>query len=221
MEGGLASSVGGAAIYGGLLLLPLYLHLLADLTVTTTGLLLVMGLGSAAALYPAGAATDRHGPGPITLTGTALLSASTAALLLPGVPPIPVLATILLLRGAAIAWAQMPAVTAAYTTARPEQVGDAAAPVNITQRVGGALAAAILVSTLTHTGGPTSTHAYTWAFTILTALSLAALAALATPTTLHRHTRTTAARTRIDPLSPRATTPRPPDLHTATSRRSR
>ncbi|MFC6491015.1 DHA2 family efflux MFS transporter permease subunit, partial [Nitratireductor sp. GCM10026969] len=58
----------GVNMYGGLLLVPLYLQLPAAQGAGETGLmLLAMGLGSAFVLPVAGTLTDRHGPGLVAL----------------------------------------------------------------------------------------------------------------------------------------------------------
>ena len=75
----------GANMYGGLLLLPLYLQLAAGRDTAETGLwLLAMGLGSAVALPLAGTLTDRYGAGSVTLAGAGLLAVTTVPFLLPG-----------------------------------------------------------------------------------------------------------------------------------------
>ncbi|MGW0523550.1 DHA2 family efflux MFS transporter permease subunit [Crossiella sp. NPDC003009] len=159
----------GANMYGGLLLLPLYLQLVAGLDTAGTGLLLLaMGLGSAIALYVGGALTDRHGAGPVALTGAILLVLSTVPFLLPEVLPIPVIAILLVVRGIGLALTQMPATTAAYASVDKTQVGDAATVVNIVQRVGGALGAIVLVIVLAQFAGPTG---YLISFAALTAVA--------------------------------------------------
>jgi len=131
----------GANMYGGLLLLPLYLQLAAGRDTAETGLLLLaMGLGSAVALPLAGTLTDRHGAGPVTLVGAGLLAVTTVPFLLPGAFLSPgtlsstVLGLILVVRGTGMALAQMPAMTAAYGSVAADEMGDAATLVNIVQR---------------------------------------------------------------------------------------
>jgi MFS family permease len=160
----------GANLYGGLLLLPLYLQLVAGHGTAATGmLLLAMGLGTAVALPVAGTLTDRFGAGVVSLAGAVLLASTTVPFLLPGTLAMSALLPALVIRGVALAWAQMPAVTAAYAAAGPEQAGDAATVVNIVQRVGGALGAIGLVVVLGQTGGD---GAYRVTFGVLTVVSL-------------------------------------------------
>ncbi|MEU4804543.1 DHA2 family efflux MFS transporter permease subunit [Actinosynnema sp. NPDC023587] len=161
----------GAATYAGLLVLPLYLHLgLGWDSVATGTALLAMGLGTAVALYVGGVLTDRRGPGPVAVAGAVLLVVSTAPFTLPGRLPDPVLIAVLVIRGVGLAWAQMPATTAAYAVVDPGRIGDATALVNIVQRVGGALGVAGLVVVLTHAAG-----GYVPAFAVLTGLAVPAV----------------------------------------------
>ncbi|MCE6995511.1 MFS transporter [Saccharothrix sp. S26] len=163
----------GAAMHAGLLALPLALHSRTGTGITTIGmLLLAMGAGTAAALYLAGSATDRWGAGPVTVTGAVLLTASTAPLILLDRLPLPILVVDLVLRGAALAWTQMPAVTAAYTTVTAERMGDATTLVNIVQRVGGALGTATIAVILSRM----SPDGHIWAFGAVTVMSAAAIA---------------------------------------------
>lgn len=158
----------GANMYGGLLVLPLYLQDGIGHTASETGLfLLAMGLGTAIALYVAGFVTDRCGPGVVCVIGAGLLVASSLPFLFADTLPVTALVPILVVRGVGLAWAQMPAITAAYTTVTADQIGDATTIVNIAQRVGGAIGAAGLVIVFAHT------TAYTGAFGVLTVISVA------------------------------------------------
>ncbi|MEV6712576.1 DHA2 family efflux MFS transporter permease subunit [Lentzea sp. NPDC051208] len=164
----------GAAMYGGLLVLPLYLQLQLGWNSAETGAaLLAMGAGSAVALYIGGVLTDRCGAGSVTVVGAVLLVTSTVPFLVPASVPSPVLLAVLLVRGVGLAWAQMPATTAAYAAAGADRIGDASTLVNIVQRVGGALGAAGLVVVLSQTAGE---QAYVWAFAVLTVLAVSTVA---------------------------------------------
>jgi predicted MFS family arabinose efflux permease len=181
----------GANMYGGLLLLPLYLQLTAGRNTAETGLLLLaMGLGSALALPLAGTLTDRHGGGLVTLAGAGLLVV-TVPFLLPGAflssgtLSTTALVLVLIARGTAMALAQMPAMTAAYASVAADEMGDAATLVNIVQRVGGAIGAVGVVVALARAGGGAS--ACGLAFALLTAVSILTLVSAAF---LRRHTRT-------------------------------
>ena len=169
------STVGltGANMYGGLLLIPLWLQLSAGQTVVEAGfMLLAMGLGTAVALYFGGMLTDYYSAGPVTLAGAGLLFVTTVPFLFYSTFSITVLVLLLVVRGIGLALAQMPAYTAAYASVTSEQMGDAATVINITQRIGGAIGAIGLVVILAQLGGEGSTAAYVWAFGALTAISL-------------------------------------------------
>lgn len=171
-----ATGLTSANMYGGLLLIPLYLQLVADQGLAATGLwLLVMGLGSALALPIAGALTDRYGAGVVTLAGASLLLVSTLPFLSPSVASYGLLAATLLARGVGIALAQMPAMTAAYTSVSGEEMGDATTLVNIVQRIGGAMGAVGIVVILQQGSDSWDVNGYIWAFTSLAVLSVLTL----------------------------------------------
>src|SRR5690606_18352223 len=66
----LVALLSGVNMFGGLLVLPLYLHLGMDTDITATGgYLLAMGLGSALLLPLAGWLTDRYGARSVILAG--------------------------------------------------------------------------------------------------------------------------------------------------------
>lgn len=163
----------GANMYGGLLLLPLYLQLTVGQDVLETGfMLLAMGLGTAVALYFGGMLTDYFSAGPVTIAGAILLVITTVPFIFIAKFSMTVLVLLLVMRGIGLALAQMPAYTAAYASVTNEQMGDAATFVNITQRIGGAIGAIGLVIILTQLGGRNSLDAYTWAFGVLALISV-------------------------------------------------
>ena len=164
-------------MYGGLLLLPLYLQLTAGQDVLETGfMLLAMGLGTAVALYFGGMLTDYYSAGPVTIAGSLLLVITTIPFVFVSRFSITTLVVLLVVRGIGLALAQMPAYTAAYASVTNAQMGDAATVVNITQRIGGAIGAIGLVIILAQIGGRNSPAAYTWAFGMLTVFSVCSIA---------------------------------------------
>lgn len=169
------SGLTGAAMYGGLLLFPLYFQDALRQTPTEAGLmLLAMGLGSALALPVAGALTDQRGPAAVCFTGSIFLLIGTAPFLAMQLLPVVGFAILLFLRGIGLALAQMPAMTAAYGTVGKHETGDAATLVNIGQRLGGALGAIATVIVLEH-GSPGDGANFQWALLLLFSFALAAL----------------------------------------------
>lgn len=171
------AGLAGANMYGGLLLVPLYLQLVAGQGLADTGLwLLVMGLGSAVALPVAGALTDRYGAGNVAMGGAGLLLFGTLPFLFASPASPVVLSVALVARGVGMALAQMPAMTAAYAAVHGKEMGDASTIVNIVQRIGGAVGAVSVVVILYHANDGSSAEAYFWAFALLAVYALLSLA---------------------------------------------
>lgn len=169
------SGLTGAAMYGGLLLFPLYFQDALRQTPTEAGLmLLAMGLGSALALPFAGILTDQRGPALVCLTGSTLLVIGTAPFLIQPLLPVAGFTFLLFLRGIGLALAQMPAMTAAYGAVEKHETGDAATLVNIGQRLGGALGAIATVIVLAH-DSPGDDAGFQWALLLLLGFALSAL----------------------------------------------
>jgi EmrB/QacA subfamily drug resistance transporter len=168
----------GAAMYGGLLLLPMFLQRDVGQTPTEAGLmLLAMGLGSAFVLPVAGTLTDRFGPKRVSLAGGALLTLTTVSFLSSAPLVIEVVAVLLVARGAGLALAQMPAIAAAYGEVDKSKTGDAATLINIAQRLGGAVGAIAVVAVIEQVGISASGTAYRVAFGMLVVVSAGALLA--------------------------------------------
>lgn len=171
------AGLAGANMYGGLLLVPLYLQLVAGQGLADTGLwLLVMGLGSAVALPVAGALTDRYGAGNVAMGGAGLLLFGTLPFLFANPASPVVLSVALVARGVGMALAQMPAMIAAYAAVHGKEMGDASTIVNIVQRIGGAVGAVSVVVILYHANDGSSAEAYFWAFALLAVYALLSLA---------------------------------------------
>ena len=168
----------GAAMYGGLLLLPIYLQRSLGQTPTEAGLMLMaMGLGSACILPAAGALTDRYGPRGISLSGGGLLVLATIPFITSEPFVLPAIVLVLVIRGAGLALAQMPAITAAYSEVDDTRTADAATLINIAQRLGGALGAIAMVAALEQFSVSASGTSYQVAFGALVVISVGALLA--------------------------------------------
>ncbi len=169
------ASLTGAAMYGGLLLIPLFLQDSLRQSPTDAGLMLfLMGLGSAIVLPIAGNLTDRYSALVVCFVGSTILLLSTAAFLWPSILPF-ALTSILFIRGGGLALAQMPAMTAAYAAVLKNETSDAATIINIAQRLGGALGAITTVIVLEQAAATDNQQAYRWGFALLVAFAVASM----------------------------------------------
>lgn len=136
----------GLALYGSLLVLPLYFQVARGEGALATGLLLIpQGLASAAVMPLVGPLTDRFGGGRVVVVGVALLALGTAVLTQVGAAtPYPLLLTALAVRGLGLGASMMPAMAAAFAAMRPETVPRATSGLNVMQRVGGSIGGAVL-----------------------------------------------------------------------------
>ncbi|MQA17118.1 MAG: DHA2 family efflux MFS transporter permease subunit [Pseudonocardiaceae bacterium] len=136
----------GLALFGSLLVLPLYFQIVHGEGALATGLLLIpQGLASAAVMPLVGPLTDRFGGGRVVLVGVMLLALGTAVLTQVGADtPYPLLLAALAVRGLGLGASMMPAMAAAYAAMRPETVPRATSGLNVMQRVGGSIGAAVL-----------------------------------------------------------------------------
>src|SRR5271165_3158976 len=140
----------GAALFGAMILVPLYYQEVRGESLITTGLLVgPQGLGMLFAMPVAGRLTDRFGGGRVALFGVSVLCLSTLPLAFVGASTsIPAISAVLLLRGVGIGFSFMPAMTAAFASLRPEQLSDATPQLNVLQRIGGAIGTAVLAVVL-------------------------------------------------------------------------
>jgi MFS family permease len=136
----------GAALFGGMILLPLYWQTIRHEDVVITGLLTApQGLGAAIVMPIAGRLTDRFGGGPLALFGVLLTAAATIPFALIGAhTSILFLCVAMLVRGFGIGFAFMPAMTAAFASLERHELSDATPQLNVLQRVGGSIGIAVL-----------------------------------------------------------------------------
>jgi len=165
----------GAALFGAMILVPLYYQEVRHESLIATGLLVgPQGLGMLVAMPIAGRLTDRFGGGRVALVGVSVLSLSTIPLAFIGASTsIAAISVVLLLRGVGIGFSFMPAMTTAFASLRPDQLSDATPQLNVLQRIGGAIGTAVLAVVLQRASGhaPSITHlahafniAYWWSF---------------------------------------------------------
>jgi EmrB/QacA subfamily drug resistance transporter len=142
----------GAALFGGLILMPLYFQVVRGEDAVRTGLLLApQGVGSAIAVWGASRAIERFGGGVTALVGGVIGVVSTVPFIfLGGSTSLTWLSGALVLRGFGVGLSTMPAMTSAYRALRPDQINDATPQLNVLQRVGGSIGTAILTVILQH-----------------------------------------------------------------------
>ena len=152
--------VAGLAMYGALLLIPLYYQQVRGASALTAGLLLVpQGVGSLLPRTIAGRLTDRIGPRPVILAGMALAALGTLPFALSGPHTSEVLLSAgLAVRGAGLAAATIAVMATAFTGLAPDQVPHASSATRILQQVGGSFGTAVLtvILELQLTGGGTA-----------------------------------------------------------------
>ena len=161
----------GAALFGGMILLPLYWQEVRHESVVTTGLLTApQGLGMAMVMPLAGRLTDRYGGGPLALIGVTVTTLMTLPFGLVGPhTSMAWLSVVMFLRGIGIGMAFMPAMSAAFASLKRSELPDATPQLNVLQRVGGSIGTALLAVVLQRelVGAHTATaaaHAYGTAF---------------------------------------------------------
>lgn len=134
----------GAAVLGGMILLPLYFQTVRGDSAVTTGLLLMpSGIGAAIGMFLSGRVTDKIGAGSCACAGGITLIALTVplALLTAGTSYL-VIILVTACRGIGIGLLTMPAMTAAFRAIGPAHLNDAAPQLNMLQRIGGSVGTA-------------------------------------------------------------------------------
>ncbi|UGS34313.1 DHA2 family efflux MFS transporter permease subunit [Capillimicrobium parvum] len=172
----------GAALFGGMILMPLYFQIVRGDSVVETGLLLIpQGIGAALAMHYAGRATERFGGGPTALVGTVVMLVATIPFtLIADDTPYALINAAMFLRGFGLGLCMMPAWTAAFAVLRPDQVGDATPQLTVVQRVGGSIGTAVLTvilqGHLDDAGRSASAQATAFADTYLWVIGISLLA---------------------------------------------
>ena len=140
----------GAALFGAMIILPLYYQVARGESALTAGLLMApQGLGAAMAMPLAGRLTDTLGGGRVAVVGLAVLTLGTIPFaFLEADSSYTVLALLLVVRGLGIGASMMPAMAAAYATLEREQVPRATSSLNALQRIGGSIGTAVLAVVL-------------------------------------------------------------------------
>jgi EmrB/QacA subfamily drug resistance transporter len=140
----------GAALFGGMILMPLYWQQIRGESVAATGLLTApMGLGMALVMPLVGRLTDRFGGGLLALVGVIVTTIATIAFGLIGAhTSISWLSIAMFVRGMGVGFAFMPAMAAAFASLQPSEIPDATPQLNVLQRIGGSIGTAVLAVVL-------------------------------------------------------------------------
>src|SRR6266540_6158239 len=140
----------GIALFGALILLPLYYQLVRGESPLSTGLLLMpQGLGAALAMPIAGKLTDEIGPRIVVPSGILLALAGTAAFTQVGANTSYVyLALALFVIGLGLGTTIVPSMAVAYQTVPRDAVAQATSAINVIQRVAGSIGTALLAVVL-------------------------------------------------------------------------
>jgi EmrB/QacA subfamily drug resistance transporter len=140
----------GLALFGSVLLVPLFLQQVQGYGALDSGVVLAaQGLAAAAVMPAGGVLTDRFGARQVVPFGLAVLTLASVwmATLTPDTPRWAV-ALMVAGRGAGIGLSIMPAMSSAYVTLPPHLIARATSVSNTVQRVASALAVAIVATIL-------------------------------------------------------------------------
>ncbi len=140
----------GAAVFGAMILMPLYWQELRGFSVLKTGLLTgPQGVGMAVTMPFASKLTERYGGGPVALVGVLATALTTIPFALIGAhTPVAELCGTMVLRGAAMGASFMPAMTAAFAALERSEISHATPQLNVLNRIGGSLGTTILAVVL-------------------------------------------------------------------------
>jgi EmrB/QacA subfamily drug resistance transporter len=139
-----------SALFGSLLILPLYYQVGRGQTALTAGLLIApQGVGAALAIPVAGRLVDSIGGGRVVLAGSIIVTLATLPLIWVGPStPYAMLAVVLVVRGIGMGSSLLPATAAAYSVLRPDEVPRATSALTALQRIGGSIGTALIAVAL-------------------------------------------------------------------------
>ncbi|GEL21655.1 multidrug resistance protein B [Pseudonocardia sulfidoxydans NBRC 16205] len=134
------------AVFGGMLLLPIYLQMVRGETALDTGLLLApQGIGAMLVMPIAGQLADRTGVGRIVPVGLAIIAGSFWYLTgLEADTSYWHLGIALFAMGVGMGFTMMPTFTGALQTLRRRSIANASTTLNITQQVGASIGTALM-----------------------------------------------------------------------------
>lgn len=145
-------------MFGAMLLIPLYLQQVHGYDALQTGLALLPQAVTAAIAMPVGGLlTDRIGPKPVVIFGMVLLALGGVLLAqIHADSPVILVIGALLLRGFAMGFAMMPAMSAGLARIPRDQTSRASSITNSLQRIGSSVGIAVLVTILVAQFAPAS-----------------------------------------------------------------
>ncbi len=140
----------GAAVFGAMILMPLYWQELRGYDVLTTGLLTgPQGVGMAITMPLASRLTERYGGGPVAFVGVVATAIMTVPFALIGAhTAVLELCFAMLLRGMAMGASFMPAMTAAFSALERSEISHATPQLNVLNRIGGSIGTTVLAVVL-------------------------------------------------------------------------
>ena len=144
----------GAALFGTLLVLPLYYQVARGQSALAAGLLLApQGIGAALILPTSGRLTDRIGGGRVAVVGCSVAALATLPFMfVTDHTPYALLGGTLFIRGLGLGASIQPATAAAYALLDTSQVPRATAVLNTLRQVGGSIGTALMAVVLQHEG---------------------------------------------------------------------
>lgn len=175
---------GGAAMYAGMFLLPLYYQQLRGQSVLAAGLLLIpQGVGALVSRFVVGNLVDRFGARTVTIASFVLAGAATVPFAFAG-PSTSLwwLAVVLLVRGLGIGAVLIPPMSVAYQDIQPAAVAHASMNTRIAQQLGASFGMAVVAVAFQSLLDNGVTAAFQGAFWWALGITIAALVpALALP----------------------------------------
>jgi EmrB/QacA subfamily drug resistance transporter len=171
----------GVALYGTMLLLPLYYQQVRGVSALTAGIMLVpQGIGTLLSRSAAGRLTDKTGARPVAACGFAIVALTTIPFAFAGAHTNAwLLALWLVIRGFGLGAVTIPVMAVAYLGLDREQIAHSSVLTRTTQQIGGSFGTAVLAVILedavtTHRGSLTAAFgvAFWWsvAFSLLAVL---------------------------------------------------
>jgi EmrB/QacA subfamily drug resistance transporter len=150
----LATFLLAGALFGTLLVLPLYYQVDRGESALAAGLLIApQGLGAATMLPLSGRLTDAVGGGRVAVVGCTVVALATVPFAFVGdATPYPLLGAVLFVRGLGLGASIQPTTAAAYAVLESSQVPRATAALNTLRQIGASIGTALLAVMLAHEG---------------------------------------------------------------------